>query len=313
MFKSIRWKFITIYFLLVFIPMLIGAVVYTRAEEIIRNEINRANMTVLKQLRQGFDNKLRDVEKFVFQTGLNPKIGRLMHIKTVPAGSQYYLVTQIENELRFYKTVNGFVDDFYIYFNNMDRVLSASGLSDKEWFYKYSRSYFKYFDGLSYEQWLRIIQGEFSGEYIPLERTEFPESKFNNSIIFSQSFPIGSSSKKDATLVVLLNDNRFLDDIKNITLAEDGLSLILNKNNKVLFSTEKTTEISSPSYEELTGEYGLIYEKIEDERFVISYISSSVTDWKYVLVIPLKVFHEKVEYIRNISSVAEKNLLKVNG
>lgn len=199
--RSVFFSWLLSYFLLMLLLILISTSVNIEAEKIIRNEVTEVNMEILKQVRQGFDNGLEDVWKFVSQVGLNPKLGRLMNLKQVPEGSDYYQVTQLENELKFYKAVNGFIDDFYVYFTNMDKILSiGGGLMDKELFYDYSRTYFKYFDGLSYEEWQKVIKGEFSGEYIPLGRHVAQGSSLTNPSFLHNLFPLPAVQRQTPPL-----------------------------------------------------------------------------------------------------------------
>lgn len=63
----------------------------------------------------------------------------------------------------------------------------------------------------------------------------------------------------------------------------------------------------------LTGQNGIIYQQLGEERVAISYTTSNISDWKYVSIIPEYIFLDKVEYISKLIVISIILCLLIGG
>lgn len=300
--KSVFVSWMFSYLLLLMVPILISALVYAKANKTIEAEVNRVNMVTLKQCQQAMDNGLQDVNKLIYQVGLNNNINQLMQMT---GESNYYSkLYEIRDEFLCYKAVTGFVSDFYIYLPNFDRVLTPSGLLDNKLFYEGIWKKSAYYDGMSYEEWRKVVQGEYSGKHVALQIDKNSKSSNSDALVYTQTYPINNSTEKDATIIIVLDTKRFMSVVQNIQSLYNGWGLILDEDSQVLFSTGPDSQNTPLKYENLTNHTDLFYDKIDGQKVVVSYITSEVSHWKYVSVIPVSIFRSEVVLIRNLTMVS---------
>ena len=76
----------------------------------------------------------------------------------------------------------------------------------------------------------------------------------------------------------------------------------MDKQNNILASTSHEMFFpESLTYLDLVDENTVMFHEVNGEKTAISFIQSDVTDWKYVSVIPSRIFWEKSEYLRKLS------------
>jgi len=87
----------------------------------------------------------------------------------------------------------------------------------------------------------------------------------------------------------------------------------LDKNDRIVASSEPLTGPMPLTYSELHGKSGVVTAKLNDKDVVVSYISSSATDWKYMIMMPQHVFWDKSEYIKKATVISLLACLIVGG
>ena len=278
--------------------MAITIISYIEAERIVENEINNANTIMLEHSQLLMDSGLEDVNKFIYQIGINPKIRQIMNANKELTSKDYILAYQLKQDLLTYKAITGFVKDYYIYLSNSDRILTPSGLIEKKIFFKSNLENTKYQNTLSYERWHEIIQGQYLGKYIPLSNTDSDIADAD--IIYSLGLPI-VSSKPDAVLAVILDNKKFHNSIQSVHRLTNGWGIILDKDNQVLFSSFPYHIELSSDFQKLTNNTGIIDRRINSKEYKLSYIRSEESGWKYISVIPSEIYGQKVKHIRQIT------------
>lgn len=299
--RSVFSSWLISYFSLLLIPIIISSVVYFEAYRIVKAGIIHENSAVLKQVKLVIDNGMKTVENFsnfvVFDQSLNQLIQE--KDRTV-LNSQYYQVNSLMNELRNYKFPDEYVEDFYVYFKKLDYVLTTNNFDDSDYFFKHYPKGIIYRNIMPYSEWKTMVGKEYEGEYLPFEIKDANTGYGMKSVIFIKSMPIFGVGQSNATFVITLNNKRFNDEIAGIGTTNSALGIIIDKRNNVLYSTKPLAKPFPVKYEALTKDSDLIYGKLDNQDVAISYITSGVEDWKYISVVPLQVFQDKVGYIRNL-------------
>lgn len=288
--------------LLVFV--IINGAVYIQTQKVIQNEINRTNAGLLKQIQQSIDVGLHDIDTLMFQVSMNENLRRMVtwnkaDVSKVIFTPEYYTVVETMHDLARYKNVNGFVIGMYVYLKNSDQILSPFGFLDPETFYKATMDNPDYHEGMTYTKWHDNLNSIHNKKWILDKDTKIKLNENRYTVKMLQTLPINTVGKTDSTLVFVLNKERFMNAINNISSMYNGWTLILDKENQPLFTNVPFEMSWSPDYNSLTGKTGLINEDINGEKVLISYINSEISDWKYVSVFPFNLYQEKVVYARN--------------
>lgn len=289
------------YFLLLLMPIIISLVVYFQAYRIVREDMILENAEALKQVRMAIDNGLKDIRNFSSFVAFNQNLNLLIQEKDIKnINSQYYQVNSIMNELKSFKLQNKYAEDFYIYFRQVDSVLTSNGLYDSDFFFKYYQKGTFYRDIMTYEKWKAMMDAQYAGSYLAFD-VKRPESGIKKkSVNFIYSLPIFGENQPKATFVIALSNQRFNDAAQAIGSANGAWGLILDRDNNILFSTVPLNGPFPVQYGAMAKDAELLYSKVNGGDVAISYNTSGVEDWKYVSVIPLQVFQEKVAYIKTL-------------
>lgn len=302
--NSVFISWLLSYLLVLFVPIFIGAVVYTTAEKTVEREINFSNRLMMDQSQQVLDDGLRDIQRVITQVNMNGKFKQLMNINQQTLYSNYYDdVIQAINDFKYYKVLTSYTADFFIYFHNIERVFTGSGLLEEQIFFK-SKVENNSFYGLSREEWGNLLNGDYSGQYRNWSPPQTEGGHPAGGTIYSVTLPVNDTKDPRATLIMILNDKRILELIQSMRTEDNGWGMIIDKDNHVLFSTIPSVELPSElHYDRLSNHPDVAYMTINGEKVVVSYTDSEIVRWRYISVIPDSVFWGKVESIRQLTIV----------
>lgn len=294
--QSIIFTWLIYYILILMVPVCITAITYFKTSEIIDKEINDSNKLLLKRVQQQMDTILNDAERLSFEITFNSHIENLLiNIRNSNKNIPPYDIYEIVQDLRAYKIPNNSIDEYYIYFDKIDLFISSNTSNDSKSFYDI------YFSdtGVTYEQWSSLLKGTYNGEFAILNKKNSVAE--GNSIYYVHSIPLLSRGEKLANIFILINESKFLEGAKDIDALSKGTLLILDKNNQIMASSKPIKENPLFQYLNFRESEGLMNRDLDSKNVVVSYITSQVTDWKYISVVPKTVFWEKAEYIRKLT------------
>lgn len=297
--KSVFFSWLISYISILLIPMAISSIVYIESSKIIERETNKANQALLKQTRQAIDASVADIEKLSLQIALNPRVQSLLYAKPPHTSRHHYIRANLVKDFNSYIAPNGIVDNFYVYFNYSDLIITPTSVYSPillyDTFYKDK--------GAKYEDWYNLIRSNHRQELQPIVVSE-DSKRLAKSIAYMQSLPINNMGNHMATVVISVDERRFRDAIQNIKWMDSSTVVILDDRNNIMGLSGSSDLAFSLSYEKLTDQNGLVNSNIEGQQVIISYISSDVNSWKYVSITPVKVFMEKVEYIKHLTTIS---------
>lgn len=287
------------YFLILLIPVLVGFGIYFAAANIIENEINAANASTLKHLQEGIDGKLSEVKQLSLHIALNPRIQKQLYEQYSYASEYQYEIYQIINDFSTYYVLNDFIDNFFIYLKNSDIILSPNGKYDIETFYENTFQS----DDLPINMWRTLIEEQSNGKYLPAKKLN-PSGLEYDVIIYMLSLPLGNQKESLATVSVVINKGMIQDVVKKGKWINQGSIFILDENNSLVSSGEKTDDPYYFEINKMNGSGGSFHDKMNNADVVVSYIKSEECSWKYVSVIPTKIYMEKAQKIKVLTLIS---------
>lgn len=311
---SVFFSWLFSYISVLMVPIVISGFVYLEAANIVEKEINRTNMAMLRQVQQTIDSKMMDIQKISLQTALNPYTSSVVYAKNDGASNYHYLAGKLNEELRLYKLSNDIIDNFYIYFKNIDYVVSHETGAE-------SRLYYSTFINPSpdlakdeFSKWQIFHYNTHVKEFVKVS-SQSANGKPMKSIAYVQSIPMSDIRSPLGSIVIQLDEAKLIEAIENVKLDQRAEVFILDKSNTLIASTQPDGFSYSVDFETLPEESDVIYKKLNGENMAISYLNSQFSDmnWKYVTVIPAKIFAEKAEHIRKLVLISVLICLLIGG
>lgn len=294
--RSIVFAWLISYAAVLLVLVMITAATYIITVKALEKEINQSNTFLLTRIQQQMDGLLEDVEGLSLEITFGQRINALLKLNISIDDLNYYDIYEIVRDLRTYETPNSSIDDFYVYFKNMDYVVSTYGCLDRESFYDvYVKD-----AGMELSRWNSIISGFYKGKYLTMtENTSGDHS--GKTIAYITTMPLLNNSMTSANIVIILNEARFLEDARGIERINEGTVIILDDNNNIMASSGSMEGLKALKYDDFSQQNGLQHEKISGKNVVISYTSSLKNSWKYIIIIPESIFWERAENVRRIS------------
>ena len=293
--KSIITLWFLSYIFVLLIPVFISGFVYNRTMRVLRNEIKQSNTFMLRQIRQNVDRLLSDVNRLQVEVSFNSKVRELLSAKSLNDPYSLYVSHQVMSEFNRYVLSNPTVSNFYVYFNDIDRVLSHASTNSADEYYNII------YDGtnVNRKDWQMLIQSYNSPHYIPMEMKS--ANMTVNTISFISSVPITDFRNAQANLIIPIDKEKILELITQVADIREGFVFIIDQDNKILVSNSGHDWLQALTYNDLTPDSDSLYKSIGKEKYMIFHITSEVTGWKYVVAFPESMFWEKARYVGNIT------------
>lgn len=292
--NSIIFSWLLSYILILLIPIAFTGTVYFITVRTIEQETNRANLAMLKQVQLNMDNILKDAERLSFDISFNPNIQLLTTSQETNWNSKQYEVSEIVKEFKRMNITNGYINSFYVYFKNLDAVVSSTTASRSNLMHSILDN-----NGIRYEQWIEMLQGVHTGSYISIGDKTNP-NKDPGPIAYMRSIPISNPEKALATIVILFNKERFTEMIQNIQLAQYGNIFILDRDNKILASTASFNLSDILQANELIDSDNMLVKGKGKDSLIISHTKSDVSELKYVSIVPREIVMEKSDFTEKL-------------
>ncbi|WP_162160554.1 AraC family transcriptional regulator [Paenibacillus gorillae] len=290
--SALFWSYIAILLLLI----VIGSLLYWRAKDVVEISVEHTNSAMLGQLRELADGQLQMIEQLEQQVASHPKLMQLMRSKVPLTDKDQYAMIEVADDLKRYKQLTPFIYDYYIYLPKIGTLLGPGVKTTPDiLFGQVDR-----FEGLTAQDWMsRFQDGYHFRTFDPSLRASSSFGEERHILGYMQTLPLVDRSKQLATLFIMINDEQLGSMFKGLAEAGKGQIYIVDADNRIISATTDTRAELPFSYSDMTGDQGKLSAKRGGEDTVISYATSSVYGWKYVLEVPRTVFLAEVNEVRS--------------
>lgn len=299
--KNLFISFFSSYIFILLIPIIIGSISYWYSNKIIRKQMESYNMAILQQAQNSIDEHLYGISKLEIDINLNARINTFLYTNKNFNHKDYYDMSYVINELNNYKRNNDFIDKIYIYFKNSEIILTNTGKYEPSFYYNAVTTY-KDWD---YNQWMNILMDNHYHHFTPAQQTSSPYVTSTDNVemlTYFQSLPLGRINSNSGTLVILISREKFDKILNNINILNSGEVYILNSQDEVIMYIGDKSLMSPLGYSELTSGENF-YDKMNNQKVFVSSISSEYSDWKFVSVLPVRVFANQANYVKVLTCV----------
>ncbi len=277
------------YIAILLISLFSGIFDYLSSKKIMEDEVFRSNSAILKQACTYIDTVLEQEELLLIDIGLNTKINSFINVKEPISESEQYDLYNLIKDMSIYKNKYPYISEYYIYFENTDRVVTSSSVYNSKMFYEYIYGY----EEFSYDEWKTdILSGYHENTFIlPMEMKQKPNGKY---ITYVRSLPIYLKQNIKATLVVLVDEQVLISLLGDLKWLNNGIVYIVDNNGEIITSSTSEIQFDNLTELQLDGDEGYSVIKTDMGNMALSYVSSEQHGWKYVSLMPLEIYMEKV-------------------
>ncbi|MDF2921525.1 MAG: hypothetical protein K0R57_439 [Paenibacillaceae bacterium] len=297
--KGVRLQWLYSYVLVLLIPVVAVMGIYWKTRQLIEEEISRANAALLAQLQQEFDSNIEHFFRLTEVISLNSKLSSLIRNQSAIGVPERLSMSQLLLDLKAYNISKSTLASFYIYFPAGDFVLTENAYYQGD---IYHQTYLKQKE-IAIDRWRSFFQ---SGERGFFTGQDSFGAELDKSIMYVHYLSDQVRGSSTAVLVIQLDQDRLMSSLQHIQSYNQGEVLILDEGNRILASSgQSELEFGGINFEAaLREESGAVKLTHHGEEIVLSYTKSDQTNWKYIYILPQKIYGEKAEYAGRITYFA---------
>lgn len=295
--QSIVLPWLISYIVILLLPVAIGLLLYVESSRTLKEEIQQANDSLLKQVREVMDNQFKAMEQLNFEITWNVNIQEMLYsnkYETFPKDKPYDMY-QIAKSLSIYKTSYPLIDSFYIYSNKDQSVILPTTVRSSAFAYQTLHSS----DDFPFTSWQSIMtRSNFKG-FIPMYRIG-DDNVLRKTVAYVSTYPM-EHDQPTATNVIMVDQSRILGAIQNMEIFNNGHVLILNEQNQVLAANSSSTMPVDFPYRDLDNGKNFYFKSNDGEEYEVFNIQSPRSKLKYISIVPSQIYWQKASHVRNLT------------
>lgn len=285
------------YMIILLIYIIIGVLSYYKVAQVVKEQNIKYNMAMLNQVRNIIDEKLSVINNLTLDISNDKEIKNLC---TLDVNSYEYNeeVKKIVNNIYDYKNRSDFIYDMFIYLKDSDDIISSKGKFKSEFFFN---NIYK-FNTRDYLDWKsKFLLDESIRGYLPQEGIN--TGKFDEKVVAYIKPLKWKTITHIGNLVVLVNEEKVTDIIKDLQQVNKGDIYIVNSENELIAADNNSSIISENygkdiPYELLKGREGAVENTFQSDKVIYTYTTSFINEWRYICITPFKAFMKKVDDIK---------------
>ncbi|OCT12904.1 AraC family transcriptional regulator [Paenibacillus pectinilyticus] len=295
-FSRIFRKFLISYIVILFIPSIAGYMSYRTSIAVTQSVSIENNVTQLRKSQDILERRMSEVESFTRQLALNQELNVLMNEKGSDDKVNLYGIWKVNNDIKAFSQTNDFLQQFYIYLNNYNVLITpASSYFQPERYYQTF-----YYKNLPVDEWKKtVLEQTHNREIMPLN--SFMTNGVQTSVItYMQSLPLNSfNGTARATVVVLIDEKVITSLLSDLKDQYGGWSHISDAQGHTI----SLLGINEADVGKLASDHSFDQNKASqfyNDDLVIT-IRSKSTGWVYQAGIPRQVLMENANKIKYIT------------
>lgn len=283
------------YLIIAFIPVMMGGFVYVKSVETIRHEVNRMEYMSLQQLKSILDSKYEELNQTLCSIMQNRDLKLLMSSEKPSEPKDILKIKNVQKDLSKFILSNSNIAEIYVYLNNGNVIFTSA--------YKYNGQDIKDICQkelfLSYDEFLRIVNSK-NYKYFRILKSSNTGEHEQTKIILVQSLYFNGLGKPSGTVIIVIDENKLIDILKNLELTDHSEMIMINSRNE-FFCTEGTKTIPEYlHYDLLKQKDATFYDDWNGMNSVITHLPSDILDLEYISLVPSKIFLSKIKNINYI-------------
>lgn len=294
--SSIKLNWIVTYIILFLLPVFIYISLFIIVDGKIKNEVNKSNSVLLKQVQQYMDTLVSDTEQLAVDIAFNYKVQSARGMSGEISDEDRYKLLDIYKDARNKVTNNDAIVEIYIFFNKINMVVSSNNIMDSDLFFKV----FCENNKIDQNEWININKAMHRGDYVNLKEIASNSANEDKRLAYILSVPNNTNIDGSANIVVIIDKSKFIEMSKDIEALSKGKVAIINNKNDIILSSGNTDELAKAQYDFSSDKVEIFKDKTNNKKVAISYINSKTKNWKYVYSMPVSDYWGALEQYRII-------------
>ncbi|OCT10761.1 hypothetical protein A8709_23285 [Paenibacillus pectinilyticus] len=298
--------------LVVVVMMLLSFILYLNFEKIHSRQVSEANLNVLSQISYSANYMYENAKNFAVSLYVDEKNVPLMYSET----ENYDLVSAQIKYLNTLVEQSPFVHSVYVYNNKLDKYYSTwkSPINDAKSFFDQDIvnvvSEMKFSPETKFAPILRKIPVSLAGQ------TESNPSMDVISFIL-YDLPAMDNKIQGAIIININVDylNQMIHSLSKKQISTISDIVILNQQGEIVTTTSpdyRLIDWSSKPYASIRQDQsGYMLQKMHDEKFMLSYATSDILNWRFISIVPYKLIVKDINTMKHITFLVCAILLAV--
>lgn len=278
------------------VPLCAAFFTYYYARQATEAECYRANTAVLELARSYIDGQISQIKDLRSNVALNDRIDQFLNVRTVDENERYQLYA-IVKDMSVLKNRFPFISDYYIYFKHSDIVVTPASTYSSKMFYDHVYD----FNSLTYEDWTKLIANAYHKNTL-ISPDSILQSQGSNYLTYITSLPVALYQSAQANLVIMVDVKNISDFLSSLHWIEDGMIYILDQSGHVVAASDDSL---IPDFEAVTdiGDEQWKLVEINDEQMMVSSVTAQEQGWRYVALLPTRVYSAQLDNIKRLSTI----------
>jgi two-component system response regulator YesN len=280
-------RYLTSYLLILAISVGISLVSYLSCIRIIEAEIARAHYNSLVQLKNIVDTRIMELEQVYIQVGFDERTLLFMGFPDSDDPTILLNTAKVIDNLRRYKLSNPLIAEIYLHSFRKGQVLNDNG--KYEWSF-FLEKVFPYPEAV-YRSW--VFPGKFGLSAFSPFGNEYGKA---TRLVYIRPFPVEKKTELTGALVIVLDEKILINLMSELRWISESKFFVVDEADNLLLENGDIEIESIPRFDDMRT--GGAPRAIND--LIVTAVSSDRFNWRYVAVIPKRIFFERAARIRNM-------------
>lgn len=284
------------------IPICIGTLLYNKMEQSLIDYGNESNQSLLKQASLSIDSRMSELDQLLARIAFNPTLQLLLYSESDVESTDKYKYIELINSMKSFRTLSPFIDDYYIYLKESNRIITSSITTTPSIFFTYMQDY----QNRDKQDMVRLLTQYQLKTHLPAEQVQYSMYTpiWRNIITSINTLPIGEATDVRGAIVFTIDEMELLGLLKKADKRNTDF-YILNERNEVLSTTSGDRSSIEGLAERLSSgsQSGDFTTDMNGESMMVSYLKSEQNNWTYVSVLPKAVVLSKVHETQSLAVI----------
>ena len=292
--NNVLFVFLSSHIIMLIIPLVASILSYIPFVQILQNQLETYNITLLGQAQKSLDEKFLNLKQLALNVSLDPPVQGFVYVKPDYANNTNYDLYKVVTALNKYKNTNKMIDEMYIYYPNSKYIITNTSKFTPEFYYQSTMK----FNDISMDEWINMLNQRSEVKFYP-SQTIVSETKTKKVLLFMHTLQQGYQNQSLATLGITVDQSVIANVFNSITnINGSSIAIYDSKNTRIMsFGNEKLFEQIEKNKN--FNDNDKTYEKINNEKYLITTVASdNYQQWKYVMATPSKVVMQQLNIIK---------------
>lgn len=280
------------YLTLLVLPIIVvGIMLYSHFVHLLTTQSNDNYRKMLEQVSRLMDTKLLELTEITLKIATKPEL-------SAASLRNFYEVYRVSSALSFQEG-NSFIDNFAIYIRGGDYIYTSQTT--------YTLPIFFRFYGYDNPQHFLSELNDIRSPIMRVDEMQPPSSTGTDKFFtFLKPIPL-NSQQPYGTAMFIVREQSIRDMYRTVLTYKNSNVMILNEKRQLITSLDTAPTLDGAQIEQLLNhgdKEGTKELVVNDQPFFVSFVSSNLSEWTYITMVPKSVVLESVNQVKGKALIA---------